>query len=78
MANQLRDFNQLIDHSNDPVENLQMSKLEKENDKPGKDETYSDEKYLKIHDRRIAINVVRQTLENVFRSDPLTFTANRL
>ncbi len=55
-----------------------MSKLEKENDKPGKDETYSDEKYLRIHDRRIAINVVRQTLENVFRSDPLTFTANRL
>src|SRR6185295_2433516 len=70
MPNELRDFNKLIDHSNDPVANLQMSKLEKENDKPGSDETYSDEKYLKIHDRRIAINVVRQTLENVFRTSP--------
>ncbi len=70
MANKLRDFDKLIDHSNDPVANLQMSKLEKENDKPAQDETYSDEKYLKIHDRRIAINVVRQALENVFRSAP--------
>ena len=70
MPNELRDFNKLIDHSNDPVANLQMSKLENENDKPGQDETYSDEKYLKIHDRRIAINVVRQTLENVFRTNP--------
>lgn len=70
MAHQLRDFDKLIDHSNDPIENLQMSQLEKENDKPGKDETYSDEKYLKIHDRRIAINVVRQTIENVFRNNP--------
>ena len=70
MASEFRDFNKLIDHSNDPVANLQMSKLEEENDKPGEGETYSDEKYLKIHDRRIAINVVRQTLENVFRNDP--------
>lgn len=70
MSAELRDFNKLIDHSNDPVANLQMSKLEQENDRPGADETYSDEKFLKIHSRKIAINVVRQTLENVFRNDP--------
>lgn len=29
MAHQLRDFDKLIDHSNDPIENLQMSQLEK-------------------------------------------------
>lgn len=70
MANEFRDFDKLVDHGNDPVANLQASKLEKENDKPADDETYSDEKYLKIHNRKIAINVVRQALENVFRSDP--------